>query len=362
MSALFLSAADVDAVTSGFTSDELVALMVTVFTRLSQSASASTPVHVDIAMPHRTVVPTSSHSVLFMPSRLAPFGTALKVVSVPTASASQDVRERGLPATTLVMDEQTGQVKAIVNAGKLTALRNAAGSLLSSRLLVPLSRPPHSIVAVGSGAQIAAHISLFLQNYHTITRCTIFNRSANTRLTSLIKSLHADSKHSGVVFEGRALPTKEDGEETAARSLYREALLSASIVITATSSALPLFPSSYISPGTHLCLIGSYTPTMHEVDTDLIQRAGVVVVDSREACKVEAGELIAAATPLTSMVEIGELVTTSGEPAQHLVDNVRRSGNVTIFKSVGVGIQDVAIASAVVDRAIVNALGTVLQL
>lgn len=60
----------------------------------------------------------------------------------------------------------------------------------------------------------------------------------------------------------------------------------ASIVVTATSSTVPLFPSSFVSPGTHLCLIGSYKPTMHEIDSELVLRAGKVIVDSKEACEV----------------------------------------------------------------------------
>ena len=132
MPVVFLSAAEVDTVISRFSPDELVHLMAQVFITLSKSS------HADgsggrIAMPHRTVVPTPSHNVLFMPSRLSRFGTAIKVVSVPTAQAPLHIRERGLPATTMVMDEDTGEVKAIVNARKLTALRNAAGTLLSSR-------------------------------------------------------------------------------------------------------------------------------------------------------------------------------------------------------------------------------------
>lgn len=232
-------------------------------------------------MPHRTVVSTPSHSVLFMPSRLSPFGTAIKVVSVPTAQAPLHIRERGLPAATMVIDEDTGEVKAIVNARRLTALRNAAGtllshcimrslhfahtdqrsgSLLSSRLLIPDERPPRSMVAIGSGAQISAHVPLFLQHYRTITRCTIFNRTANARLQGLIDTLRGDPRYSHVRFEGHALP--QDESETSERRVLREFLRGSQVVITATSSTEPLFPSSYISPGTHLCLIGSYTPKM----------------------------------------------------------------------------------------------------
>ena len=121
MSLLVLSASDTFRVTTRFSPDELVDLMADVFSRLS----AADP---SIVQPHRTVVNTDNHTALFMPSRIASVGTTMKVVSVPSAAAPQDVRARGLPASTIVMDERNGHVRAIVNARLLTALRNAAGA------------------------------------------------------------------------------------------------------------------------------------------------------------------------------------------------------------------------------------------
>lgn len=120
MSLLVLSARDTSEVTTRFSPDELVNLMAGVFSQLSSSDPG-------IVQPHRTTIATQNHTALFMPSRIASSGTTLKVVSVPSASAPEDVKARGLPASTIVMDEHGGHVKAIVNARLLTALRNAAG-------------------------------------------------------------------------------------------------------------------------------------------------------------------------------------------------------------------------------------------
>jgi len=103
---------------------------------------------------------------------------------------------------------------------------------------------------------------------------------------------------------------------------------------------------------------------MHEIDTDLVKRAGKIVVDSREACLAEAGELIDAGLRPSDLTELGELVhfadpaVRSWTPQSELVDAVRTAGDVTIFKSVGVGVQDVAIASAVVNRAQQEGIGS----
>jgi hypothetical protein len=107
---------------------------------------------------------------------------------------------------------------------------------------------------------------------------------------------------------------------------------SANIIITVTPSFNPLFPCSYVSPNTRLILVGSYTPQMHEIDTDLVNRAGIIVVDSKEACGHEAGELIDAGVKEDGLVEIGELLSEGGSAA----DRVGGQDGVKIFKSVSV--------------------------
>jgi len=172
------------------------------------------------------------------------------------------------------------------------------------------------------------------------------------------------------------------GEQLGNPSEIEIALRSTDIIVCATSSTSPLFPSSWVKDGTHVILIGSYTPTMQEVDKPLILRAlgrrspttdtdeltsiPTLLVDSREACSHEAGELINAAIKPEQVTEIGELVLTdeygnlSMEAYLRLL-SVKRTrspreerfdGPVTIFKSVGVGLQDVAIANVIVDKAL----------
>jgi ornithine cyclodeaminase/alanine dehydrogenase-like protein (mu-crystallin family) len=116
MSLLVLSASHVDNITSALAPDEIVTLMASVFSCLSSAQG--------VCSPHRTSIQMSNHRTLFMPSRIDNVGTAIKVVSVPT---SAEAASGGLPASTLVMDEVTGRVKAIVNARSLTAIRTAAG-------------------------------------------------------------------------------------------------------------------------------------------------------------------------------------------------------------------------------------------
>ncbi|KAH0835593.1 hypothetical protein J3R83DRAFT_9318 [Lanmaoa asiatica] len=331
MSLLVLSTQDVDALISELQPNDLEALMASVFHRLSS--------RLDYASPHRTSISMARHTALFMPSRIPDLGTTIKVVSVPSFPGNH----QGLPGSTLVLDEVTGCVKAIVNATALTALRTAAGSLLATRLLT--SKVPKTLVAFGAGKQIKAHVDLHLRGFPSFESCTIVNRTDNARLRELASFLRRS--HPSIVFN----TLTSDDEH------LKDEVRNADVICTATSSEKPLFPSEWVSPGTHLNLVGSFTPQMHEVDSELIHRARKVVVDSREACAIEAGELIAAGKandPSESLVELGELVEKGDDgkfvPVE-LPQDLRAPDGVTIFKSVGVGLQDVAIASLVLSHA-----------
>ncbi|KAI8995253.1 NAD-P-binding protein [Trametes punicea] len=355
MSLLVLSASDVAKVTSTFAPDELVALMANVFSKLSERRR-------EVYQPHRISVDMEHHTSLFMPCRLCSTGTTMKVVSVPSSDAPKEIKEKGLPATTIVLDERCGSVRAVVNARRLTALRNAAGSLLSARVILPDDAAPRHLLAIGAGAQIQAHLALFLTAYRSIETCTIFNRSRNARLETLRELLQ--STFPTVTLSTGLLPCGTHSKET--ETELHEAIKKANISITATSSTRPLFPSKLVQKGTHLCLIGSYKPEMHEIDTDLVKRAGVVIVDQKSACLQEAGELIDANLSEGDLVELGELFDYNAKdktwiPREGPIEDIQTAGDVTIFKSVGVGVQDAAIACAVVERALREKIGVVID-
>jgi hypothetical protein len=138
-----LRSSDVEGILSHIVPDELLDLMSIVFGTLSANAPSSTSENKQsVIMPHRINVPTAAHTNLIMPARIPPFGTAIKLVSVPTSSDDT----RGLPGTTIVMDEDTGSPKAIINARSLTAIRTAAGMIqflhrMTSSLMIPRFRP-----------------------------------------------------------------------------------------------------------------------------------------------------------------------------------------------------------------------------
>jgi ornithine cyclodeaminase/alanine dehydrogenase-like protein (mu-crystallin family) len=123
----------------------------------------------------------------------------------------------------------------------------------------------------------------------------------------------------------------------------------ADVICTATSSTQPLFNSEWLKFGAHVNLVGSYTPEMREADPGLIKRAGQrIIVDEAKSCLVEAGEIIDAELTENELIEIGTLVRAVASEA---IAKIKAAGNVTVFKSVGVGAQDVAIAALMVELA-----------
>ncbi|KAF8495907.1 NAD-P-binding protein [Russula emetica] len=345
-SILILSAQDVVTLTASFSSQDLQDLMANVFYAVSHDHDR----HVRVTAPHRTAIDMASHRALFMPARIANMGTAIKVVSVPSVSGD----DRGLPATTLVLDENTGATKAVINARTLTSLRTAAGSVLATALLYPpATADMTSLVAFGAGSQIESHVTLLLATYPSIANVTIVNRTINDRVTALLGSLRAD--HPAARFN--VISSQDD-----LRDQVESAVRQADCVCCATPSTTPLFRSQWVRPGTHIILVGSYKPEMAEVDTALIRRARILV-DSRSACALEAGELIRAGLAAEDMVEVGELLRSKPvgggvEADSDRVAEVLSGRDVTVFKSVGVGAQDVAISIATVERATEHRIGT----
>lgn len=128
-----------------------------------------------------------------------------------------------------------------------------SGSLLATRLLY--TGVPKCLLAFGAGAQISAHISLFLTYYPSISSCVVFNRSRNARLLTLISSLA--KTHPDVQFRTGILPAyasssdQSRNEDPDDADLYTS-VQEADIIVTATSSMTPLFPSAYVKSGAHL--------------------------------------------------------------------------------------------------------------
>lgn len=302
-----------------------ISLMKTAFAALSAGA-ADVPVRLAIE---------SSHGVhLFMPGHVRSSGdTAIKVVSVNPGNPAQ-----GLPAihaAVLVLDAATGRPVALMDGTRLTALRTGAAGGLSAELL---ARPDASVVALfGAGVQARTLLEA--------VRCV--RRVREVRIVSRGRT-SAD-----------ALAGELTGLEARSVSDPLEALEGADIVVMATDSHEPVFPGVAVERGTHVVGVGSYTPAMREVDTELVRRA-TVFVDQRAAALEEAGDLAGpiadgAVGPEVVAAEIGEVVS-GAHRGRSSPDEI------TFFKSVGNAVQDVVVAAYALREAKRMGLGSVVEL
>jgi len=290
-------------------------------------------------LPPRTVVDAGLGQMLVMPSYLRDSGQlATKIVSVFPGNAA-----RGLPliqGLVVVVNAKTGQPEAILDAGALTALRTAAASALATDLLA--RSDADTLALLGAGVEGRAHLEV-ISAVRPLKEVRIVSRT-RCRAETLADDF-------AVASGGRTHAVVVD---TAA-----EALRGAGMVVTATTSPVPLFDGNLVEPGTHINAVGAWRPETRELDSALMQRA-TIVVDQRQAAWEEAGELIRARQEglldeQDVWAELGEIVIGT-RPGR------RTNQEITLFKSVGLAVQDAAMGGAIARAAEIRGLGTVIDL
>lgn len=278
-------------------------------------------------------------TTLVMPAFL-PESSALgiKIVSVFPQNVA-----RGLPlihALVLALDAETGRPLALLEGGSVTAIRTGAGSGAATDVL---ARPAASIAAViGSGVQARTQLEAI---------CTV--RSVEEVRVFSLSPANAEAFAAEMAGLG-PIPQRVvvvDDPDTA--------VADADIICAATTSETPVFDGTHLKPGAHVNAVGSYMPSMQEVDVATIRRA-LVVVDSREAVLAEAGDLL---VPLEQgdisadhiHAELGEIIV--GKKHGRTTPD-----QITYFKSVGVAVQDAAAARIALQNALAHNLGQIVEL
>ncbi|AKC71069.1 ornithine cyclodeaminase family protein [Pandoraea oxalativorans] len=233
----------------------------------------------------------------------------------------------------LLMSGETGELLAVMNAAEITGIRTAAVTGLATSLLA--RHDASRLALVGAGHQAHWHLAAL-----AAARPLHHVRVASRSLASA--QAFVDKEQPNYGFRLEAIQRVED------------AVRDADIVVTVTNSTDPVLRAEWIAPGTHVNLVGSSTPRHREADTLLMARAQLFV-DRRESTLNESGDYLAAAAegrigPDDLLAELGELVTRS-HPGRTDAESV------TLFKSLGMGAQDVALAAALYRRAMADDVG-----
>jgi ornithine cyclodeaminase len=262
-------------------------------------------------------------TLLIMPAWQTGGQVGVKLVTVTPGNS-----ERSLPAVMgvyLLLDGKTGSPLALIDGPMLTLRRTAAASALAASYL---ARPDcERLLMVGTGA-LAPHLIQAHAAVRPICNVLIWGRSP-AKAKKLAKALNR--RDFRVDFT--------EDLEAAARG--------AQVISCATLSRDPLIEGAWLQPGQHLDLVGGFTPAMREADDEAIRRARVFV-DTRAGAMAEAGDIVQplASGALDADDIAGDLADlTRGERAGR-----RYYDQITLFKSVGTAIEDLAAAQLTVER------------
>lgn len=239
------------------------------------------------------------------------------VIAVPANAA------RGLPthrAVVVLLDPLTGEPEAWVEAEALTRARTAAVSVVATQALAREPRGVHAVL--GAGAQGHAHVEAFARE-GMLRRLVLWSR---------------DRSHA----EALAGDARDRGVDVCVAADADDAVREADVITTCTASAEPLFDAASVRDGAHVNAVGACVASKQELPARLVGEAALVV-DDLEAARAEAGDIMLAvrenAASWDGVVVLGDVLAGRASP---------RAGRVSVFESLGLGVEDVAAAAAVV--------------
>jgi len=293
----------------------------------------------DAQVPLRTVMPLPGrHDVLaLMPASAgAPAALGAKIITVFPGN-----RQRGLDGhqgAVLLFDPDDGRLLALLDASSITAIRTAAVSGVATRLL---ARPEASTLALlGSGVQAWTHLRSTAA-VRRLTRVQVWSRTP----------AHA------AAFVERAARTY-DLDVTACASAA-EAVRGADIICSVTSAREPVLEGAWLEPGAHVNAVGASQPDARELDSDAVARSRIYA-DRRESLVNESADYL---VPLREgRLPAGRSVPELGEVLEGTAEGRTSPQDITLFKSLGLAIEDLLAARHVVDRAEAQDIGTVVDL
>ncbi len=273
-----------------------------------------------------------------MPSYLGDIrAMGLKVVSVfPGNHGTEYDSHQG---AVLLFETEHGRLLAVIDASEVTAIRTAAVSGVATRLLA--REDAHDLAILGSGVQAKSHLAAMLQARPAIDRVRVWSRNP-------------DHTQRFAERESRRCAIQIEPAETA-----QAAVAGADIICTTTAAPQPILLGEWIAPGAHVNAVGSSVPFARELDTAAVVRSKLFV-DRRESTVNEAGDFLfpkqeGAISDDHIRGEIGALLL--GEtPGRESPDEI------TLFKSLGLAIEDLAAANHVYQKAVAVGAGTAVEL
>jgi ornithine cyclodeaminase len=290
-----------------------------------------------VQQPLRTVLEVGAAKAFFgvMPAYV-PGSGALGTKLVTVFGGNPSV---GLPthlASIVLLDPATGELRSLMDGRFITEARTAAVSAVSTRLLSGAGAA--TLAIIGAGVQARSHLEA-ISRVRSLRQVRVWSPTPSRR-DAFVKDMQPQSP-----APIQASPS------------VRDAVRNADIVVLATASREPVVESTWIADGTHICAVGACRPDQREMDTALVRR-GRVFVDSRVGALAEAGDLV---LPMKEgAIDAGHIAGELGELAAGRITGRQSLSQVTIFKSLGMAVEDVVAAHLAFERAKARGLGRVL--
>ena len=281
-------------------------------------------VHTPLRINHAVAVPGQPDaSLLLMPAWRIGHRIGVKLVTVFPGNAERG--RRSVAAVYVLFDATDGTPLAILDGEELTARRTAGASAYAASKLA--RRDAAHLVMVGAGRQSRGLIEAHM-HVRPITRVSIWSRTAARAEAAADACLQAD------------IPAR-------ACSDLEVAVATAGIVSCATLASIPLILGEWLRPGVHLDLVGAFKRDMRETDDVVMQRADLIVVDDRSAALSEGGDIVQAIA--SGAIGAARVAADLRDLACGAHPGRTRDDQITLFKSVGFALEDLAAATAVVD-------------
>jgi ornithine cyclodeaminase len=287
----------------------------------------------DAVLPLRTVLwnPEKTGAFASMPAFLgAPRAFAVKVITVVPGNVAYDCHQGAV----LLFDADDGRLRAIADATEITAIRTAAVSGLATRLLA--REEARTLAILGSGTQARTHVSAMLA----------VRRFEEVRVVSRNPE------------KARAFAEREaarHGVAVLAVAGAEDAVRGADVVCAATSATTPVVLGEWLAPGAHVNAVGACVPSARELDGAAVAKARLFV-DRRESTLAEAGDFLLARAE--GLVGDDHIVAELGELLIGRAVGRRSADEVTVFKSLGIAVEDLASAHEIWRRAEAEGAGT----
>ncbi len=294
----------------------------------------------DAIIPLRTNIDVkeASGNSLYMPGySAASKALGIKIVSVYPNNANKGIPS--VPATMILLDEETGQVCAMMDGTYLTRVRTGAVSGAATELL---SRKDSEIFALfGTGGQAESQVEAVLA-VRNIKEIRIFGLNKE-RTQTFAKKISDKFNVKCIVADSSA-----------------DAIKNADIITSVTTTKTPVFDGKLLKEGAHINGVGSYTPDMHEIDEYTVLNASKIYVDTREGVLSESGDFI---IPINAKKCSEDIVT--GELGELLLGKTpgRESDKeITFFKTVGTAVLDIVTAKMIYLKALELNIGESIEM